>query len=624
MEEAEEYLNSIVCRGDELQGPEVSFIIGALCESFRFDRAVELVRQFGSCGLVPLDHAYGTWIKGLVQSGRVDEALEFFKQKKDSEGYIPATVRYNVLICRLLRENRLRHVYDLLMDMNESCIPPDLVTMNAVLCFFCKVGMADIAMELYNSRSKFGLSLNHLACKYLILTLCWDGSVKEAFSVVRSSVGRGYFPDEQTFYTLASALCRESKIDEMKELMYLAVGRNFVPHASTYDKFIMALCQAGRVEDAYLLHGELKNAAATESYLKMIKGFVKLSRGDIAARLLVEMKGKGQKLKSPLFKAVIGCLLGMDNARWRVFNLLEMLAHIEHSCKIYNFFIEGAGHAGKPDLAREVFEVMQRNGITPNLHPYIFMLQGYLKSGRISDALNFFNDVRLRGLAGKRLYNALITGLCKSNKADIAREMLFSMLRVGLNPSIECYELVVQKLCSLGRYHEAMHIVNVYEKMGRPLTSFIGNVLLYHSLISPQLYDTCVHLRGVEEGGFSGNPLLTLMIGAFSGCVRVRHYVKDLEQLIEKCFPLDIFTYNLLLRQVAKSDMNIACMLFGRICQRGYEPNCWTYDIMIRGYSDHGRRDKAKRWLEKMFRRGFYHDRQNIHLRRIAQCPINA
>ncbi|KAG4962064.1 hypothetical protein AAZX31_14G038100 [Glycine max] len=610
LEEAEDFLNGLMCRGEELKGPEVSFLIDALCESYRFERAVELVKQFGSSGLVPLDHAYGVWIKGLVRGGRVDEALEFFSQKKDSEGYFPATVRYNVLICRLLQENRFREVYDLLVDMNESCIPPDVVTMNAVLCFFCKVGMADVAFELYHSRSDFGLSLNHLACKYLILTLCWDGGAEEAFKVLRSSAQRSYFPDGRTFCTLASALCREHKIDEMKELLYLAVGKNFVPPTSMYDKYILALCRAGRVEDGYLVHGELKSVAARTSYVKMIKSFVKSGRGDIAARLLVEMKGKGHKLIRPWCRDVICRLLEMDNSRGRFFNLLEMLTRYQHSCQTYNFFLDGAGHAMKPELAREVFELMQRNGIKPNLSSLILMLHVYLLSGRISDALNFFNGVRRQGLATKKLYVALITGLCKFNKIDISREYFFSMLRVGLNPSLECYELLVQKLCSLQKYSEAIHIINVSQKMGRPVSSFIGNVLLYHSLISPQLYDTCNYLRGAEEGVFSGNSTLCWMIGAFSGRLRVSHYIADLERLVERCFPPNIFTYNLLLKQVAKSDMDKARLLFARMCQRGYQPNCWTYDIMVRGFSIHGRKHEARRWLEEMFRKGFYDENQ--------------
>ncbi|KAL2340999.1 LOW QUALITY PROTEIN: hypothetical protein Fmac_008939 [Flemingia macrophylla] len=64
----------MVCRGDQLQGPEVkSFIIAALCESFRFDCDLEL---FGSSGLVPLDNACEAWIKDLVQGSKVDETLD--------------------------------------------------------------------------------------------------------------------------------------------------------------------------------------------------------------------------------------------------------------------------------------------------------------------------------------------------------------------------------------------------------------------------------------------------------------------------------------------------------------------------------------------------------------------
>ncbi|KAL2331057.1 hypothetical protein Fmac_018638 [Flemingia macrophylla] len=57
----------MMCHGDQLQGPEVSFIVVALCESFRFDCDFELVRQFGSSGLVPLDNACGAWIKAVIQ-----------------------------------------------------------------------------------------------------------------------------------------------------------------------------------------------------------------------------------------------------------------------------------------------------------------------------------------------------------------------------------------------------------------------------------------------------------------------------------------------------------------------------------------------------------------------------
>ncbi|KAL5101578.1 hypothetical protein RYX36_005905 [Vicia faba] len=606
LDEAEDYLNGLLGSGKELHGSEMCFLVGSLCENNRFDHAVELVKEFEDLGLARLEQVYGVCVKGLVKGGRLDEALGFFRQKRDSEGYAPSSHRYNMLICRLLRESRLHDVYDLLMDMNESCVPPDLVTMNAVLCFFCKAGMANVALQLYNSRSQFGLSPNQMAYKYLILTLCWDGSVKEAYSVLKSSLISGFFPDRQAFTTIVNALCRECKVDEVKELIHLALERDFTPSALTYDKFISALCRAGRVEDGYLVHGELNNATARFSYSKMIRSFIKSNRGDIGARLLVEMKEKDFVPTRTSCRAVICSLLAMDNPVSRVFNLLDMLTHGKPDVQIFNFFIDGAGHANKTELARNVYELMIRNNIVPNIVSRILVLNSYLKSGMIFDALNFFNSLRRQGVVNQKLYSCMIVGLCKANKADIAHDILYEMLNAQLNPSIECYESLVKALCSLKRYHEAINLVQVYMKMGRRLTSFFGNILLFHSLISPNLYDTCVHLRCATEGESSPISTLNFVIGAFSGCLRVSHSIEELEELIAMCFPLDIYTYNLLLRRVTKYDMDQACELFNRIHQRGYEPNGWTYDIMVHGFSNHGRNDEAKHWIEKMHKKGFY------------------
>ncbi|MED6155343.1 hypothetical protein PIB30_004359 [Stylosanthes scabra] len=602
LDEAEGFLFDLVDGGKELHGSEVSVLIKALCGSNRFDHAVRLVREFGDSGLVPLDNAYGVWISGLVKGGRLDEALEFFSQKKEDEGYIPGFARYNVLICRLLRENRLNEVYDLLLDMNEAAVPPNMVTMNAVLCFFCKAGMVDVALDLYKSRSELELSPNHMAYKYLILTLCWDGNVTEAFSVLKSSIDHGYFPDRRTFNRLVNVLCREHMVDEMKELLHLALARKNMPDSSAFDKLIMALCQAGRVEDSYLLHGELNGASAMGAYAKMIKGFIELNKGDIAAHLLVEMNKKGHKVTRALCRDVLSCLLQTDNARSHFFSLFEMLSLNDPQHFIYECFIDGAGHAKKAELAREVFDLMQRNGIQPTSTSRILMLKAYLKSGRISEALNFFNSIRSYGLVNAKLYNSLVVYLCKS-KPELAHLIFLQMLKDGYHPTIECSENLVLNLCSLERYHEAVNLVDVYERMGRRLTSFLGNVLLYRSMFTPEVYNACVRLRGVKEEGKTDRSILSFLLGAFSGLHKVGR-VEDLEQLIAKCFPLDVYTYNLLLRKACESDMGQACDLFNRMCRRGFEPNWWTYDTMVYGFTIHGRRDEAKRWVKEKFVKG--------------------
>ncbi|KAJ7960461.1 Pentatricopeptide repeat-containing protein [Quillaja saponaria] len=597
LDEAESFLNGLLSSGKVLNGHEVSVLVDALCKNEKFERAGKLVGELQDKGLVPMERAYGLWIKHLIRAGGLDRALEFLQDKKTLEGYVPDVFRYNILISRLLRENRLEELCDLLLEMKKGHIVPDKVTMNASLCFFCKAGMVDIALELYNSRSEFGLSPNSMAYNYLINTLCGDGSIDEAYHVLRNSIHQGYFPGRKTFSILADALCREGKLDKMKELVIVALENDFMPSAATYDKFISALCRARRVEDGYLIHEELNkiNKVATRNtYLNLIHGFNKSNRGDIAARLLIEMQEKGHTPTRTLYIAVICCLCDMENPEIQFSKLLEMqLSRREATRQMYNSFINGAGHAKKPELARQVYEMMRRNGIQPDLNSELLTLRSYLKSEKISDALSFFNYLRERRKIGRKLYNCMVIGLCKIKRSDVALEFLREMRGNGVTPSIECYENLVQLLCSRKSYLAAVDLINDYEKIGRSITSFLCNIFLLHSLGAPEIYDAWVHLRGEKDRESSRLSTLGLLIGAFSGRIKVNQHLKSLEDVIEKCFPLDTYTYNMLLRRLSMNEMDSACELFNRMCQKGYEPNRWTYDIIVHGFFKHGRTSRG-------------------------------
>ena len=85
----------------------------------------------------------------------------------------------------------------------------------------------------------------------------------------------------------------------------------------------------------------------------------------------------------------------MKNPEKHFVRLQEMqLSRYGPSKTIINFFIEGAGHGKRPDLARDVYEMMGRIGVAPNLDSDIVMLQCYLRNDRIADAVNFFHDCR--------------------------------------------------------------------------------------------------------------------------------------------------------------------------------------------------------------------------------------
>ncbi|PIA62857.1 hypothetical protein AQUCO_00200701v1 [Aquilegia coerulea] len=606
LQEGVTFLHGLESRGQVVNDHMVGVLVDAHCKKRKFAEARKLMEDFW--GLAKIENADGLRSRDLVKAGRIDGAMDFLRTKKLLEGYIPDVFRYNTLICRLLRESRLHDVFDLLMEMIEENISPDKVTMNAALCFFCKAGMVDVALELYNSRSEFGLSLNSLSYNYLINTLVGDGSVDEAYQVLKDSIQQGWFPGNKTSSIIAEALCREGKLDKMKELVIIALELNVMPSDTVCVKFISSLCKANRVEDGYLIYGELnrvKKLTYKYTFFDLIRGFNRLNRGDMAARLLIEMQESGHRPSRDLYRAVICCICNMDNPEQQFLKLLELqLSHQEPSCHIYNFFIDGAGHAKRPDLARKVYELMPRNGIEPNNTSKLLMLQSYLKGERIADAMNLYYDL---SDPGRKLNNTMVVGLCKANKPGLGLEVLKNLREKKLLPSLECYEELVRSLCTIKNYDLVIEVIDDLLKTGRDISSFIGNLILLHSLKSRELY------RALVQSGFmtrptskSGSLTLGELVGLFSGGFRKNSHMENFDEIVEQCFPPDIFTYNMLLRRLSMADgLDQFINMFHKMVRRGYQPNCMTYDTIIHGLLKHGRRHEALKWLDEAQRRGF-------------------
>ncbi|CAA0836851.1 Pentatricopeptide repeat-containing protein [Striga hermonthica] len=609
LERGEEYLRNLA-RDDakQLSDTSVGIVVDALCKSDQFSKAALLVDDFQRMGVISLDHAYGVWIKDLVNAGKLDGALRVMKDKQVVQGFVPDVFHYNLLICRLLRENRIEEVYDLLVDMRENEMLPDDVTMNATLCLFCKVGRMDIAMELHNSRAEFGLSVNYMAYNNLINTLLGDASVDEAYRVLRNSMEQGFIPGQKTFSIITDALYRDGRLDKMKDLVLFMLDRNVMPDNATYDKFISDFCRAGRVEEGYLVHSltsSLNNISRKSTYMNLISGFSKSSRVGIAARLLMEMQEKRYIPNRKLVREVICCICKADNSENQFFGLLEMqLARNQLPASVvYKYFIDGAGRARRPELASQVFEMMRRNGIKPDLSSSILVLLSYLKSRKIAQALNLFGELSMRWHK-RKLWHIMVTGLCKAEKPEYASKILDDMKSKKLTPTVECYEELIKVYCDLGRYHNALDLVNDMTQMGRPISSFIGNVLLLHSLRTRKIYRAWVYLSYNQ----SLSPVcwtLGHIIGLFSGSIEEDYDCVELEQMIQECFRMDLYTNNMLLRKLGMKGIDHACEYFDRLRERGFVPNRWTYDIIVHGLAKAGRTDEARPWLEEMIRKGF-------------------
>ncbi|KAF8677154.1 hypothetical protein HU200_046626 [Digitaria exilis] len=600
------------------RGPAAGSIVTEFCRRGRFAEAAQVVDKFSSCDV------YGAWIHGLVEAGRLDTTLKFLSDKKEAEGYIPDGQRYDKLVYRLLRRNRLGEVYDLLVEMMEEGIAPGRSTMNAALCFFCKAGLVEVAMHLYRSRMELGINPNKDVYNNLIRALCRGGETEEACLILEQAMEGGHFPGRQTFAMFANMLCQEGKLDKVRELLDRALKQEVWPMDSVLAKYLVALCKSGNVEEAC----EVPQIASSKShvglyhyestYKSLIRALILIKRVDMLPRLILEMQDMGHIPTRSLYLSVV-CALCELNRYAEVLELLDsQLQRSELQPRVcYNYFISGAGHAKRADMAREVYNRMEISGIEPSVESNILLLLSYLRSKRIGDALNFFNLIRGKKPPGSKLYNVFISGLCEAQKPEQAMVFWREARDNGVVPSISCYEHLVLLLCSVKDYDSVIKVVDDFRETGRPVSAFLCNVLLLHTLMGNTLLKALLRSRdkskpldvkGEEiEGQEAGRLLIGDLITSFASGIRNMNDLEQLGEEMEKYFPVDCYTYNMLLRGLSMAGrMDSACNLYERMCRKGYQPNRWTFDIMVHGFCKNGYRNEAERWMDAMYRNGFY------------------
>lgn len=600
------------------RGPAAVSIVTEFCRRGRFDEAAQIVGKFSSCDV------YGAWIHGLIEAGMLDTTLQFLSDKKEAEGYIPDGQRYDKLVHRLLRKNRLGEVYDLLVEMMEEGIAPGRSTMNAALCFFCKAGLVEVAMHLYRSRLELGINPNKDVYNNLIRALCRGGATEEACLVLEQSMEDGCFPGRQTFAMFANVLCQEGKLDKVRELLDRALKQEAWPMDSVLAKYLVALCKSGNVDEACTVPqiASSKNPAGLyryeSTYKSLIRALILIRRVDVLPRLILEMQDMGHIPTRSLYQSVV-CELCELSRYGEVLELLEnQLRRSELQPRVcYNYFISGAGHAKKSDVAREVYNRMECAGIEPSVESNILLLMSYLRSKRIGDALNFFNCIHEKKPPGTKMYNVFISGLCEARKPEQAMVFWREARDKGLIPSISCYEQLVLLLSSVQDYDSVVKIIDDFRETGRPVSAFLCNVLLLHTLRGSDLLKAWARSEdksgslearaGEIKGRGAGRFLIGQLIELFASGIRNRSDLELLEEGLEQFFPVDIYTYNMLLRGLSMAGrMDSACNMFERLCQRGYLPNRYTFDIMVHGFCKHGSRSEAERWMEAMYRNGFY------------------
>eukprot|EP00741_Cyanophora_paradoxa_P025094 tig00000342_g24222.t1 len=408
-------------------------------------------------------------------------------------------------------------------------------------------------------------------------------------------------------------------------------GAGVAPDVETYRELVAISARAGDAQRALALVEEMLAQGVSLGGLdgagefEVLRGYmdavlVRRCLGDDEAplaRLLAEMRADGFDPTAGTFAALIrafGKARRAERAQ-EAFDALPSLGLVADEA-VYNALVEALRHSGALDSALAVIEEMRAlgmsprsegldllkdymdsaiedleegMGIRPTLVTFNRLVRDYGRAGDLPSALRVVDQIQRAGLEPDIVtFNTLLDECVKNGREKLAVEIFRDMQRSvdGLGvaaagglaqarPDVRTFAIAAKALASLGRLDEAWGLLEEMEAGG-----VLPDTALFNTLISRSL------ARGDVDRAME----------AFS------------EMLATPGCEPDIYTFNTLVRGVARIDAREAFALLRTMQKRGIEPDKITMLTLMDACVGAGEMGLARDVLRIASRAGFSFD----------------
>ncbi|XP_022151461.1 putative pentatricopeptide repeat-containing protein At5g06400, mitochondrial [Momordica charantia] len=188
-----------------------SMHIRALCRAGRLDDALTLLEEVGAAERSKLEnYIYGSLIHGLLQRGRMEEALAKMNSMKQV-GVNPTVHVYTSFIVYSFKENQTRRALEIVAKMMQEGCEPTIATYSAVIHGFMNMGKFGEGWKIFHYIKKNGPFPDFRAYSMLISCLCKEGRSEEALQIISEMLSSGIAPSSVNFRTVFFGLNREGK-----------------------------------------------------------------------------------------------------------------------------------------------------------------------------------------------------------------------------------------------------------------------------------------------------------------------------------------------------------------------------------------------------------------------------
>merc|ERR1719463_944498 len=476
--------------------------------------AMQVFRKLQSSGVQLTALAYNALLDACVQCGKVNVALQHFKEMKDL-GLVDV-VSYNTLMKAYLKTGQIHKARAMLAEMSESDIQANQVTYNEMLNALVSTKDRKEMWALVREMNAIGMKPNSGTCSIILKSLTAHSATDDVRQAMALIDNLQEDMDEVLFASVIEACVRVGQLDLLSSKLqqYASFGGLAGLTAPTYGSMIKAYGRARDIERVRELWGEMRRHHVTPTSITlgcMVDALVRNSLPDEAFDLVRGIRDESEY--ADILNTVIYSTLlkGFAQSRQpgRVQDVFEEMKQMGIACNTvsYNTMLDANAMTGRMDRADELFREMQASGVSPDVITYSTLVKGYCQAGDIDRGYQVLNEMVANGVhePDEILYNSLLDGCAKQHRVDEALALVEDMHKHNVRPSNFTLSILVKLLGRSRRLNQAFTIVEeTCKRFDLQANIHVYTCLLYACFQNRQLpralklHDSMITEAGVE------------------------------------------------------------------------------------------------------------------------------
>lgn len=416
----------------------VATLIDLCLRTGQEQQARELFDDLLERKIEPSAAIFTSFITSAGKAGDVTAAVGWYKRMRQM-GLVPDHILYSSLVDICGRNNKITEAESFLSEMKTAGMPPNVVVYTSLIDACGKNAQYQKAMHYFEEMLANDLQPNKLTFTTLI-TVCRHMRMPEqALKLYRHLRGIGIEVDSQMIVSLVHTCVTCDRRDEayavlseVQTIPGLAMNANMFNPLLLADQNTMNFHRSLQVFDL------MKEAGVTPndiSYLHLL-GICKRTKDFAKAKeLFDEMRKHDIAPTLAILNEFLDCACKakLADEALKIYEDFDNFPGCKRDTFTYRGIINAMAHSKNLRKARQLWQEMIKEGVSPNHYTYTAYLDVHLRAGEFEAACRLWEEMRPYRSAYS--YTLMLHAYRRKGNVEKANELFKEMSDVGIKPT---------------------------------------------------------------------------------------------------------------------------------------------------------------------------------------------